>query len=68
MPPLIRREKRVYGEGLERVCIQVDRPTWDVFVALMGSDFNTTASDGVRQLVARVVRDYERRQRNARAE
>jgi hypothetical protein len=68
MSRIIPRDKRAYGTNLERVCIHVDRPVWDVFVALLAQEYNTTASDGVRQLVARVVRNYEREQRRARTE
>jgi hypothetical protein len=67
MPMIQVRDKRPYGQALERVCIKVDPVEWAVFCALMGDEFNTSASDGVRQLVARVVREHKARGRtNAR--
>ena len=68
MPTIQTRDRREYGRGYEPVSVRVDRQEWDEFCALMAQEYNTNASDGVRQLVANVVRQHRvRGMRNAGA-
>jgi hypothetical protein len=37
----------------------MDGPEWAVFCAIMSGRYNTSGSDGVRQLVSQVVKEHE---------
>jgi len=59
MPRITPRQTRPYGHGFVKVTMRMDGPEWAVFCAIMSGRYNTSGSDGVRQLVSQVVKEHE---------